>query len=150
MAHATLDSPGVTMRPLYIATIVISVMSPFTLAYGKDKPKPPLQKIYQARSTEQVYAAMVRAAGVSLTNSVKEACLVNMRWSDSSQGFYTIVNISASCQDLSDGKFSISLSPQVNTNRFRIGDFKDKNIAVFWSNVDQQLTPAVVDSAPPK
>lgn len=143
------------MRFLYRAVIVVYLISPLTLVYAKGKPKPPLNKVYQAESAVQVYGAMVRAAGVTMTNSVKEACVVNMRWSDESEdwygnGWYTIVSVSASCQDLGGGKFSITLSPQVNTNRFRIGDFEDKNVALFWSNLDHQLRPAVVESDQPK
>lgn len=134
------------MRLLCLAMTAI-LLPPMALLHRKEKPEVPLERAYQARSAEQVYAAMVRAAGINLTNSVQEACVVNMQWIHSSGGWYTVVRVSASCHDTGNGTFAISLSPQVSTNRIRADDFREKSVALFWSNIDLLLTPAGGGSA---
>ena len=134
------------MRLLCLAMTAI-LLPPVALLHRKEKPEVPLQRAYQARSTEQVYAAMVRAAGIGITSSVQEACAVNMQWIHASGGWYTIVRVAASCHDAGNGTFAISLSPQVSTNRLREDDFRDKSVALFWSNIDLQLRPVGSESA---
>lgn len=135
------------MRLLCLAMTAI-LLPHVGLLHRKEKPEVPLERAYQARSAEQVYAAMVRAAGISMTSSVQKACVVNMAWINPVRGSYTIVRVSATCHDAGNGRFSISLSPQVSTNGLRVDDFRDRSVALFWSNVDLQLTPAVGESAP--
>jgi PEGA domain-containing protein len=109
-------------------------------AFAKDETI--LQKIFDA-SASRVYAAEVQAAGATLKNTVKEACLVNFETREVHPnqygGFYRTILWSATCHDAGNGKTTVTLSVQVNSNMFGNDRAKKKNADVFWANMDTAL-----------
>ncbi|HEU5404277.1 MAG TPA: PEGA domain-containing protein [Terriglobales bacterium] len=100
--------------------------------------KATLQKAFSA-TVAQVYAAEVQAVGPTLKNSVKEACLVNFQTAWQSGYFYRVIMWTATCKDIGDGKTSVTLSGQVNSNTFGDGRAEKQQSDVFWSNMDAAL-----------
>lgn len=119
-----------------LVILLALLLSPFaTLA----KDKPPSQKTYVVTTQSRVYAAMVHAAGSTMTTTVESACTVNFRFGRSSSGFYTIVRATATCYPQADGSVIVTLSAQSDANQFGEGRFRDDGLRTFWSNMDREL-----------
>lgn len=91
--------------------------NPTHLARSKEKPakqkkkhiEPTLSRVYDAKP-EQVYIAEVQAAGPALVNSVKEACLVNFRYSNRTDDGMAVHLFTATCRPSLDGKTTVTIS----------------------------------------
>jgi hypothetical protein len=94
-------------------------------------------------TVDQVYAAEVQFVGPTLTNTVKEACLVNFKIAQSfGSGFYRVIWWTATCKDAGDGKTTVTLAAQVNSNAFGDGRIKRDQSELFWKNIDAALKNA--------
>jgi len=141
------------MRVLRTTPLVLALVLCPIPASAEKKPKPPLEKTYQT-TVDKAYVAMVRAVGTTLVSEVKDACLVNFKFSQISDGWYIVVNVAATCRDIGNGKVEITFAPQMQHNTFRVGDYMDKNLATVWANIDHELIPPstapAAAAAPPK
>ena len=123
-----------------IVLILVPVFS-LTPAFAKSHLKPPLEKTYET-TVDKAYVAMVRAVGVNLVSEVKDACLVNFKFGRNfGNGYYILVNVAATCEDIGNGKVKIAFAPQMQHNTLRVGDYEDKNLAAVWANIDHELIP---------
>jgi PEGA domain len=98
----------------------------------------PLKMSFSA-PVDKVYAALVRAAGVGLKTTVKDACVVNF---EATRNKLLYFDISASCRDIGSGQTLLVLNIQRDPRSeqvFRTGGERDKFLQLFWADMDAWL-----------
>lgn len=109
-----------------------------------------MQKTYNA-TVDRIYAAEVLAAGQTLVDEIKDACLVHFRTSEfNGGGGYRIINWTALCRDAGDGKTIVTLTYKERTS-YITGDRKAllKVTTVFWNNIDSYLSKDASSNSSP-
>jgi hypothetical protein len=106
------------------------------------KEHPPLEKTYEATSADKVFVALVRSAGATLVSQVKEACMVNFKPGNQQGNYYTWFLTTARCTDAGDGKITVTLQVQMQSNQIFTGGLRDRTITGFWAAMDQELGTA--------
>ncbi len=103
--------------------------------------KPPVAKTYEGTSVDKVFIALVRSAGATLVSKVKEACVVNFKPGHQQGNYYTWLLTTAEFKDAGDGKVTVTLQVQVQSNQLLSGGFRDKTVRQFWATMDHELKP---------
>ena len=112
-------------------------------ANAAKKEHPPSEKTYEATSADKVFVALVRSAGATLVSQVKEACVVNFKPGHQAGNYYTWLLTTATCRDAGDGKITVTLQVQMQSNQlFGAGGFRDKTVTEFWAAMDHELGAA--------
>jgi len=127
---------GSLIRGALVAVLGVSV-SPVA---SNAADQPILQKTFDA-NPDHVYAAEVQAAGQTLVDEIRDACLVHFQTSEfNGGGGYRIIKWTAICRDVGNGKTIVTLTYQERTS-YITSDKKtvQKVTAVFWSNMDSYL-----------
>lgn len=130
----------------------IGILATPAISSAAPAPQPILQKTFNA-TIDQVYAGEVQAAGPTLKNAVKEACMVNFQTTNNSgNGLYWAIWWTATCKDAGSGKTTVTLSWQMKSTMARRYTDSAKKVQsdLFWSNMDAALTnasPAPLQSA---
>src|SRR5208337_478770 len=124
------------MRTLLYASLILLWSVPVN---AQKQEKPPVEKTYEATSVDKVFIAEVRSAGATLLSSVKEACMVNFKPGHQDGSYYTWILTTATCRETGDGKITVTLQVQVQSNQFFSGRFRDNTVRQFWASMDQEL-----------
>lgn len=123
---------------LCLALTIAEVLAFPIPSFARSKPIP-LQKSFDA-PVERVFAAEAEAAGSTIVNTVRAACLVNFQTKAYfGNGFYRVISWTAVCKDAGSGKTTVTLSGRVNSNSFGNGGAERKDATTFWSNMDAAL-----------
>lgn len=134
------------LRSSAIATFGILVLS--FPAVAADQPI--LQKTFDA-TVDRVYATEVLAAGQTLVDEMKDACLVHFQTSEfNGGGGYRIIKWTAVCRDAGNGKTIVTLTYQERTS-YITSDRKSllKTTAAFWNNMDSYLSKDASSTSTP-
>jgi hypothetical protein len=114
------------------------------------KDKEPIPQMKFDASVDRVYAAEVQSVGATLKAAVKEACMVNFQTRYVSGNFYRLISYTAVCKDAGNGKTTVTLSCQVQSNLFGDGGVIKRTSDTFWSNMDAALKNSSGASGAPK